>query len=93
MQKISFIYPSDLGSLKLDENGNYLVPEGFEIYKVPTAEEVKANRIVEIQDQIDKFNLIPEPSDIEYLEFGKMTHPYFHEKKKIDALKAEITGI
>jgi hypothetical protein len=37
--------------------------------------------------------LIPEPSDIEYLEFGKMTHPYFHEKKKIDALKAEITGI
>jgi hypothetical protein len=93
MQKISFIYPSDLGGLKTDENGNYLVPEGFEIYRVPTPEEAKAQRIVEIQEQIAGFESMVAPSEAELIEMGKMMHPYFQEKRKIDSLKNELEGL
>jgi len=93
MQKISFIYPSDLGGLKTDENGNYLVPEGFEIYKIPTAEEVRLQRIAELQAQIDQIQLMPEPSDQEYLEFGKMMHPYRTEKMRLEMLNQELNTL
>jgi len=37
--KISYIYPEDLANLELDSEGNYIVPDGYEIYKTPTKEE------------------------------------------------------
>ncbi len=89
MQKISFIYPSDLGGLKTDENGNYLVPEGFEIYRVPS----KEDRIAELQKEIDNINQMSEPSNEELLEIGKMMHPYFLEQQRIIMLIGEMEGL
>ena len=37
--KISYIYPEDLANLELDSEGNYIVPDGFEIYRTATKEE------------------------------------------------------
>ena len=84
MKKISFIYPSDLGNLQQDSNGNYLVPAGFEIYRVPTQEEIRASRIAEIQVIINDFQLQPVPSDAELIEIGKVMHPYYCEKLRLE---------
>jgi len=89
MQKISFIYPSDLGGLKTDENGNYLVPEGFEIYRLPS----KEDRIAELQMEIDNINQMSEPSNEELLEMGKMMHPYFLEQQRKIMLIGEMEGL
>jgi len=89
MQKISFIYPSDLGGLKTDENGNYLVPEGFEIYKLPSKEE----RIAELQKEIDSISEMAEPSNEELIEMGKMMHPYYMEQQRKIMLEGEMEGL
>jgi len=93
MEKISFIYPSDLGGLKTDANGNYLVPEGFEIYKVETPEEIRSKRIIEINEQISSFESMVVPNDLELIELGKMMHPYFMEEQQVMMLKNELEGL
>jgi len=89
MEKISFIYPSDLGGLKTDENGNYLVPEGFEIYRLPS----KEDRIAELQMEIDNINKMSEPSNDELIEIGKMMHPYYMEQQRKIMLIGEMEGL
>jgi len=89
MEKISFIYPSDLGGLKTDENGNYLVPEGFEIYRLPS----KEDRIAELQKEIDNINQMSEPSNDELIEIGKMMHPYYMEQQRKIMLIGEMEGL
>jgi hypothetical protein len=93
MQKISYIYPSDLAALQIDASGNYLVPEGFEIYKVPTPEEVRAARIAEINMQLANFENLVVPSDEELVELGKMMHPYYVEQMQVEILKEELKGL
>jgi len=89
MEKISFIYPSDLGGLKTDENGNYLVPEGFEIYRLPS----KEDRIAELQKEIDSISEMSEPSNEELIEIGKMMHPYYMEQQRKIMLIGEMEGL
>ena len=84
--KVSYIYPQDLASLEVDENGNYIVPEGFEIYRVPTKQE----KIAELQEKLDKIELGEEPSDDELIELGKMQHPYYMLLQEREMLQREI---
>jgi prefoldin subunit 5 len=86
MEKISFIYPSDLGSLKQDDKGNFLVPEGFEIYRV----ESKAEQIEMLQKEIENINTIPVPSNDELIEMGKTIHPYYMEQQRKAILESKI---
>jgi len=80
-EKISFIYPSDMASLELDENGNYLVPEGFEIYRIVDTTEQEIERLEQ------ELSNMEEPSIEELVEEGKISHPYFKTLTILNELK------
>ena len=84
--KISYIYPEDLANLEIDEQGNFIVPEGFEIYRVPT----KAERIAEIEAEIARLEALPEPSDEELLAWAREHHPYYFRQQQINTLMHEL---
>jgi len=90
--KLSVIPESELASFT-GKLGEMIIPEGYELYKIPTAEEVRLQRIAELQAQIDQIQLMPEPSDQEYLEFGKMMHPYRTEKMRLEMLNQELNTL
>ena len=87
--KISYIYPEDLESLELDANGNYIVPDGFEIYKTPTKEE----QMQPIIDEIARIEAMGEPTDAELIEWGKINHPYYHDRQMLVFLRDELNSI
>ena len=87
--KISYIYPEDLESLELDANGNYIVPDGFEIYRTATKEE----QIQPILDEIAKIEAMVEPTDEELIEWGKINHPYYHDRQMLVFLRDELNSI
>jgi hypothetical protein len=72
-EKISYIYPEDLANLERDADGNYIVPEGFEIYKVPT----KADKMANVQAEIDRIEAMVEPTDAELIAWAKENHDYY----------------
>lgn len=84
--KISYIYPKDLANLEVDAQGNYIVPEGFEIYRVPT----KAEKIANIQAEIDRIESIVEPSDSELIAWAKENHEYYREMGMLDIYKHDL---
>ena len=83
-EKISYIFPSDLSSLEVDENGNYLVPEGFEIYRVV---DTTQDRIDELEKELAKMS---EPTDEELIEEGRFYHPYYTLQEEINLLKNRL---
>ena len=83
-EKISYIFPSDLSSLEQDENGNYLVPEGFEIYKVV---DNTLERIADLEKQLEDMG---EPTIEELIEIGKMFHDYYTTLEEIEILKKRL---
>lgn len=87
--KISYIYPEDLANLEVDEQGNYIVPEGFEIYRVPT----KAEKIVSLEAEIARLEAMPEPSDEELLAWAREHHPYVVNQKMTEGLTNEINEL
>ena len=88
-EKISYIYPQDLANLETDAEGNYIVPEGFEIYRVPTKQE----KIAALQAEINEIENDPEPSDAELIQWAKESHPYYASLGKLEALKAELANL
>ena len=84
-EKISYIFPSDLSSLEVDENGNYLVPEGFEIYRVV---DTTQDRIDELEKQLEDIG--GEPTDEDLIAEGRVSHPYYIIKEEIDYLKNKL---
>ena len=84
MKKATYIKPEDLENLEYDENGNVIIPEGYEIYMKEDPEEIKAQRIAELEAEL---NSTPEPTTEELIEEGKMMHPYYHLKMELKYLK------
>lgn len=74
MEKATYIKPEDLQDLQMDENGNFIIPDGIEIYIKPNPEEIKLNRITKIQEELSK---LTEPTDEELIDLGKSSHPYY----------------
>jgi len=74
-EKISYIYPEDLAALEKDADGNYIVPEGFEIYRVPT----KAEKMANVQAEIDRIEAMVEPTDEELIAWAKENHDYYEQ--------------
>ena len=87
--KISYIYPEDLANLELDAEGNYIVPDGFEIYRMPTKEE----QMQPILDEIAKIEAMVEPTDAELIEWGKINHSYYHDRQMLVFFRDEINSI
>ena len=83
-QRITYIYPSDLSSLDVDENGNYLVPEGFEIYKVVDDTQ---DRIEDLEKQLEDMT---EPTNEELIEIGKMFNDYYTTLEELNLLKNRL---
>ena len=84
MRKATFIKPEDLQQLEFDLNGNILIPEGFEIFIKQDPEELRLNRIAELEAELQK---LTEPTDEELIQEGKMMHPFFRCKDDIKMLK------
>ena len=87
--KISYIYPEDLASLELDSEGNYIVPDGFEIYRTATKEE----QMQPILDEIARIEAMVEPTDEELIEWGRINHSYYHDRKMLPFLRDELNSI
>ena len=87
--KITYIYPEDVQNLELDADGNYIVPDGYEIYKTPTKEE----QMQPILDEIARIEAMVEPTDEELIEWGKINHPYYHDWQMLVFLRDEINSI
>ena len=86
-EKISYIYPEDLANLQKDENGNYLVPEGFEIYKIEDPKTRLLKLINELELQLSQTET---PSDAELIELGKIFHPYYELQIRINQYRKEL---
>ena len=88
-EKISYIYPSDLANLEKDADGNYIVPDGFEIYRVPTTQE----KIAALQIEIERLESTPEPTNEELITWAKETHPYYIEVGELEVLKTRLNEL
>ena len=87
--KISYIYPEDLANLEVDSDGNYIIPDGYEIYKIPTKEE----QMQPIIDEIAKIEAMVEPTDAELIEWGKINHSYYHDRQMLVFFRDELNSI
>jgi vacuolar-type H+-ATPase subunit I/STV1 len=82
-----------ISAMQINKSGEFIIPKGYELYKVPTAEEVKSQRIAELKAQIDQIQLMPEPTDEELIQMGRMMHPYYQELMRLDMLNEEMKGL
>ena len=89
MQQITYINKEDLDNLEQNPDGNYIVPDGFEIYKTPTKEE----QMQPIIDEIARIEAMGEPTDAELIEWGKINHPYYHDRQMLIFLRDELNSI
>ena len=89
MQQITYINKEDLDNLEQNPDGNYIVPDGFEIYKTPTKEE----QMQPILDEIARIEAMVEPSNEELIEWGKINHPYYHDRQMLVFLRDELNSI
>jgi hypothetical protein len=87
--KITYIYPEDVDNLEVDAEDNYIVPDGYEIYKTPTKEE----QMQPILDEIAKIEAMVEPTYKELIEWGKINYPYYHDRQMLVFLRDELNSI
>ena len=75
-----------LSTFLLDDNGNMIVPDTFEVYIVPSREDLRKQRVAELEEQLATMT---EPTEEELIQEGKMMHGYFTLKEELDNLKQE----
>lgn len=72
--RIYTITPQQLLGFDKMEDGTLILPDTFELYIVPTAEDLKLERIAQLEAELAN---IAEPTQEELIESGKMMHPYY----------------
>jgi len=63
-----------------------VLPEGYKIERVKT----KAERIAELEDELQRLQASKPPEDAELIEFGKSVHPYYMEVNRIEEELKEL---
>lgn len=66
------ISPTDVSRL--------LLPEGYKIERVKT----KAERVAELQTELQRLQASKPPDDTELIELGKTMHPYYMDIERIN---------
>ena len=75
-----------LSTFLLQEDGTLLVPDTFEVYIVPSAEDLRKQRICELEAELAQMG---EPTQEEPVEAGKMMHPYYMLVDELKRLREE----
>ena len=86
-ERVYKIAEKDVTSLAKNKDGSFRVPDGYEIYKVPTREERIAERIAKLEAELKE---IKKPTEAELIQEGKMMHPYFMYRDELEYLNKEL---
>lgn len=85
MIEATYIKPEDLANLEVDENGNYMIPEGIKIL-IDEPTEVKLQKLY---DELNAL-VLTEPTDEELIELGRELHPYYEDIHKKEEILKQI---
>lgn len=69
------------------KNGEIIIPDGYELYKVPTKAERIQTRISEIEAELKGMS---KPTEQELIAEGRLMHPYFMMTDELEYLRKEI---
>ena len=89
MREAYIIKAEDLRGLQIDENGNYIIPDGIKIF----IEEKPEEKIQLLRSKIEQMESVPEPTDQELMDLGKTIHPYYMERIQLETLKLELNSL
>ena len=86
MEKIRIysITAEQLAGFESTKGGGLIVPDTFEVYIVPSQEDLRKQRITELEAELAQMG---EPTSEELVEAGRMMHGYFTLKGELDNLK------
>ncbi len=84
--RIYTITPEQLTTFSKQEDGSYLLPDTFELYIVPSQEDLRKERITQLEAEL---KAMPEPTPEELVEAGKMMHPYYMIVQELEMIKSE----
>ena len=90
MKEVKYIDSNDLQNFQIDGSGNYIIPKKFKMFIVNDPKTIIAERIVEINLEIEQLEKIEEPSNQELVEIGKALHPYYIDMIRLENLKNEL---
>ena len=85
-QRIYALTAEQMAQFEKEKSGAQIVPDGFEVYVVPSGEDLRKRRITELEAELAK---MVEPSKEELIEAGKMMHPYYMLVDEIKILRGE----
>ena len=87
IRKVDIIKKIDVGNLVQNKDGDYLVPEGYQIFKIESVEDRLSKRLLELEEQFKDYY---EPTDDELIEEGRMMHPYYMLLGEINDIKKQL---
>ena len=72
---------------KADKAGNLIVPDGWELYKIPTREERIQAEIKRLEKELEGMK---EPTKEELVEDSKINHPFYAYRDEVEMLKEQL---
>lgn len=88
MKQATVIDPQDLANLEYDADGNIIIPKGFTIFINDHSED-----IARLENEIARIEAMVEPTDAELIEWGKINHPYYHDRQMLVFFRDELNSI
>jgi len=70
-----------------EHGGDLVIPDGYELYKVPTRREKIQARIKQLQQELGKMK---KPTDQQLIQEGRMMHPFYMMSEELEYLRKEI---
>lgn len=74
----------DKVKISVEDLENIELPEGYKLIKMKDPKEEKLKEIERLEMNLA---MMTEPSDQDLIEEGKMTHPFFELKRRIEWMK------
>ena len=88
MEKIRIysITAEQLAGFESTKGGGLIVPDTLEVYIVPSAEDLRKQRITELEAELAQMG---EPTSEELVEAGRMMHPFYMLVDELKRLREE----